>query len=447
MKWYKGNTKTLLDDWTMGDNPFWADYQVLGPNFAGASIFIGMEDVIPLFVGARGCAAHIRFTMLAWGEDFKHGARAVPYIQVSKKDVVDGRYLAKDHQINELKNLTSRLGTKLIVLMNNDNALLSCADLNPLQEQLEAAIGLPVKILDVSPMSDSNQWIGYDKALGLLFEPFMDKKVPKKEGINLVGWKWQTRERRYDIGACLSLLDRVGVKVNHVVPGGFNYADVEDSLASQANLLWCPAYIGDTLERIAEVHDIPIAGYISPYGIKGTEDWLEELGNALGNQEELKQRVEIVKEEFLEALETLQNELKGVKGVVSGGPGRLIGLLNIMSDLKIDIVSASLYWPHSSSQKSLNKIMKRFDNPPQNMLVGPSLYELEEIAQAEKPDFWMGGFQEMHTCKRHGIPFIPTTVYLSSHQCFEGVITVGEKIKKALKGFDFVANVFSIVEE
>jgi hypothetical protein len=53
----------------------------------------------------------------------------------------------------------------------------------------------------------------------------------------------------------------------------------------------------------------------------------------------------------------------------------------------------------------------------------------------------------MHTCKRHGIPFIPTTVYLSSHQCFEGVITVGEKIKKALRGFDFVANPFSSVEE
>jgi hypothetical protein len=58
----------------------------------------------------------------------------------------------------------------------------------------------------------------------------------------------------------------------------------------------------------------------------------------------------------------------------------------------------------------------------------------------------MGGFQEQHACKRYGIPFVPTTVYTASHQCFEGVVNVGRKIRKAMDGFDFVANPFQTVE-
>ena len=52
----------------------------------------------------------------------------------------------------------------------------------------------------------------------------------------------------------------------------------------------------------------------------------------------------------------------------------------------------------------------------------------------------------MDACRKYGIPFIPITVYTSSHQCFEGVLNVGKKIIKAMNGFDFVANPFQAAE-
>ena len=50
------------------DETFWADYQVLGPMFSALRMFMTMEDVLTVIVGAKGCAYHLNFTLVAWGE-------------------------------------------------------------------------------------------------------------------------------------------------------------------------------------------------------------------------------------------------------------------------------------------------------------------------------------------------------------------------------------------
>jgi nitrogenase molybdenum-iron protein alpha/beta subunit len=240
----------------------------------------------------------------------------------------------------------------------------------------------------------------------------------------------------------------VNVKVNHVIPGGSGIDDIRDSLSSRANLLWCPSYIGETLERLASKNGLPIAGYTPPYGLRGTTTWLAELANVLPNRMDILDSASVIRERIANQVEMIKKNTKGIRGFVSGGPGRVPGLLGIMADLDVEVVAAGLYWPHPNSKvkDALKNVANSFPIPIKKIVVAPSLYELEEIATSEKIDFWMGGYQEQHVCKRHGIPFIPTTVYSKSHQCYEGVITVGEKIEKALEGFDFVANVFTGIE-
>jgi len=446
MQWYKGDTKTIFETWEFGDNPFYADYQVLGPSFAAISVLLGVEDVLPIIVAARGCAAHIRFTIVAWGHDFNMDPRALPFIEVDRNDVIQGIYSVSEEQLRAFARLIEKKSYKRIIVMSNDDVLLTSADLEPLRRQLEERLRISTAVLEVSPLSGTNQWVGYDKALNLLYQPFLSEPIEKKEGINIVGWKWPSRERKFDIGACLSLLIEIGVKVNYVIPGGSKVEDFRNSLSSQVNLLWCPAYIGETLESLEREKGIPIAGYTPPYGFEGTMQWITELADALNDRDHLLLEAEKARNRFIEEVKPIKEQLQGKRGFVSGGPGRLPGLISIMADLGIDIVAAALYWPHPSSRKVLPKSLEKLPKLPQVFLVGPSLYELDEIARDLKPDFWMGGFQEQHACKRYGIPFIPTTVYTKSHQCFEGVPTVGRKIIKVLNGFDFVANPFQTVE-
>ncbi len=447
MQWYNGPTETLLKDWGYSDNPLWADYQVLGTTAAAVSVLMGVEDVLPVMIGSRGCAAHVRFTIVAWGYDFGLGPRAFPFIEITQQNVIHGDYHASDEQMNALKKAVSRHGYKLIALVASDETLLSCADLEPLRSQIESETGVKTGVCDVSPSSGPNQWKGYDTALNLLFSSVWDDPVEKNDGINLVGWKWPSRERKHDIGACLNLLNELGLKVNCVLPGGSKLNDYRTALGARANQVWCMSYLGDTVERMKSEKGIPYGGTTPPYGMVGTMEWLSELGDALGNRDELLENAEKVRERYLPELAELQEKLRGKRCFVSGGPGRLPGLLNVMGDLQTNVCAAALFWHHPSVQPNLPRIMKRLTKMPEKFLVSPSLYEIDEIARDYHPDFWMGGFQEMHACKKYGIPFIPITVYTSSHQCFEGVINVGKKILKALDGFDFVANPFQAVEE
>ncbi len=163
-------------------------------------------------------------------------------------------------------------------------------------------------------------------------------------------------------------------------------------------------------------------------------DWLSEVDTAIGGEINLVNKAQSQLDEARERLEPLRKRLSGLRAFISGGPGRLPDLLSVMLDLGVEVVACALYWPHSSSQPTLKKLLGRLQNLPEDILVAPSLYEIEEIASQIHPDFWMGGFREQHSCKRHKIPFIPTTVYTASHQCFEGVRNVDRKIEMALDG-------------
>lgn len=392
MQWFNGSAQELIDNWQFTQNPLWADYQVLGPNFGALSVFMGMEDVLPIMIGSRGCVTHLRFTKIAWGIDYNFNPKPYPFIEVQRCDVIQGRYAIGDAQLQALKELVRRHPSALLVLMSNDEVLLTCADLTFLKSQLEKEIGLPVSILDISAISSTNQWAGYDRGLGILYERFWDERIPKREGVNLVGWKWPSRERHHDVGSCLALLQSLAVTVNHIIPGGGRLSDIRDSLASQANVLWCPSYIGQTLERLEKEHGIRIAGYTPPYGFQGTLDWLAEIETALEPGSRLLEKAQAQLEEARQRLIPVRERLLGRRAFVSGGPGRLPGLLSIMNDLGVEVVAAALYWPHPSSKHTLTKILDRFPRKPEKFLAAPSLYEIEQIANDLHPDFWMGGF-------------------------------------------------------
>lgn len=447
MQWYKGDIQTLCDTWEFSDNPFYADYQILGASCAAVSVLMGADNVLPVIVASRGCACHIRFTIVAWGADFNLGQKPFPFIEISEKDVIRGNYQASEKQLESLKKMISRHPVELIALLSNDEAVLSCADLEPLRGQLEKFTGVKTEICNISPLAGTNQWLGYDAALSMLFSSYWGRNQEKNNGINLIGWKWPSRERKHDIGACLSLLQEVGVTVNCVIPGGSSLRDYEKAMRSRVNLIWCPSYIGTVVERMASDEGIPWVGKNPPYGMDGTMEWLREAAVYLDDCDEIMKRAAAVRERYMEPYQEVRKQLQGKRGFISGGPGRLPGLLDVMNDLGVEVPAAALFWPHPVNQDNLKKIYGKFNKKPEEILVAPSLYELDEMAEKYRPDFWMGGFQEQHTCRKYGIPFIPQTVYTASHQCFEGVVNVGKKILKGLGGFNFVANPLQAVEE
>jgi nitrogenase molybdenum-iron protein alpha/beta subunit len=412
--------------------------------FSALRIFLGMDDVLPVIVGSKGCAIHLRFSLIAWGEeDFDLGKRPISVLEYPLDKIVVGDYQITTAWIEKMKKLVEIRKPRLIVLMPTDPLTLSGTDMAGIANEVNTSLEVETTFLSISAISGANQWVGYDAALRALYQPLMGKKYAKRNAVNLVGWMWPSRRRTHEIGACIDMLKTLGIEVASIISGGSSLKDIENSMEAKANAMVCAALAGDLLHELEE-HGMKLAGRRSPYGFSGTTEWLEDIGQALDMdiKDQIRQLALLYESQF----QANKEILRGKKVFVSGGPGRLIGLLHTMLDYEVDIQAAALFWPHPWSHQDLLHMFEEHDLKLKEFIVSPSLYDLEEIAGKYEIDVWMGGYQEQHTCKAHGIPFVPITVYTVPHVGFEGAVNLGNKLIMALNGYSFTEDVFNAKE-
>ncbi|HKL13427.1 MAG TPA: nitrogenase component 1 [Halanaerobiales bacterium] len=441
---YKGGFDELIEKWELKEEELWVDYQVLGPMFASLRMFLSMEDVLSVIVGSKGCLNHLRFTIIAWGEeDFHLGKKPIPLLEYDQKDIITGDYSIPDNWFKKIKELAEHEKANMIVLLPTDPINISGVNLEPIANDIKEKVGIQTTYIPTSAISGANQWEGYQAALEALYKPFLDKEYEKQDTVNLVGWMWPSRKREHEIGACIDMLKQIDIEVESVITGGSSVKDIEESMKAKANAMVCSAVAGDLFYKLEE-KGIKLAAIRSPYGNEGTKEWLTEIATALGKdkKDKINQLEELYKKDFKEIKETLKDK----KVFVSGGPGRLIGLLHTLSDYEVDIQSAALFWPHPWSQKDLRHMKEKHSIDIKNIIVSPGLDDLEQVANNYEVDLWLGGYQEQHIAKKYDIPFVPITVYTSPHVGFEGVVNLGNKLKLALEGYDFTENILKAKE-
>lgn len=427
------------------DETFWADYQVLGPMFSALRMFMTMEDVLTVIVGAKGCAYHLNFTLVAWGEkDFDLGKRPLPVLEFTQTQIVTGDFTLDPAWMERLKKLAARRGARRIVLLPTDALCICGADLDRLADDIARITGVQTTALAVSAMSGTNQWAGYKAALEALYRPLLDTRpLATEKSVNLVGWMWPSRRRHQEIGCCLSMLQELGIPVRSVISGGSTLDDIENSLSASANAVVCSSVMGEMLDLL-DKRGIRLAGNRAPYGFSGTREWLTNIADALGM--DIQAGLTAMENRYRSAFLANKARLKGKKVFVSGGPGRVIGLLHALNDYEMDIQVAGMFWPHAWSRQDLQHLLNDHGLKVGTFILSPGLDDLEWAASHHDFDVWMGGYQEQHTCARHGIPFVPITVYTVTHVGFEGAVNLGNKMLMAMDGHSFVDNCFTANE-
>ena len=427
------------------DETFWADYQVLGPMFSALRMFMTMEDVLTVIVGAKGCAYHLNFTLVAWGEkDFDLGKRPLPVVEFTQTQIVTGDFTLDPAWMERLKKLAARRGARRIVLLPTDALCICGADLNRLADDIARITGVQTTALTVSAMSGTNQWAGYKAALEALYRPLLyTRPLATEKSVNLVGWMWPSRRRHQEIGCCLSMLQELGIPVRSVISGGSTLDDIENSLSASANAVVCSSVMGEMLDLL-DKRGIRLAGNRAPYGFSGTREWLTNIADALGM--DIQAGLAAMENRYRSAFLANKARLKGKKVFVSGGPGRVIGLLHALNDYEMDIQVAGMFWPHAWSRQDLQHLLNDHGLKVGTFILSPGLDDLEWAASHHDFDVWMGGYQEQHTCARHGIPFVPITVYTVTHVGFEGAVNLGNKMLMAMDGHSFVDNCFTANE-
>lgn len=426
------------------EEPMWADYQVLGPMFSALRMFMTMKGVLPVIIGAKGCAYHLNFTIVAWGEiDFDLGKRPLPVLQYTQTQIITGNFSIPSGWLNRLKKLAERQKAQRIVLFPTDAIMICGAKIESIAQEVSEKTGIAATALNISAMCGANQWAGYKAALDALYRPLLDTCYERTKSVNLVGWMWPSRKRNQEIGCCMSMLQELGIAVNAVVSGGSSLADIERSLTASANAVVCSSVMGEMLETLDRI-GIRLAGSRAPYGFTGTCEWLKNISDALDM--DITCKLEKMKARYLPKFLANKERLKGKRVFVSGGPGRIVGLLHALNDYEMDIQVACMFWPHAWSREDIRHLLAEHGLKVGTFILSPGLDDLEWAASHFTFDVWMGGYQEQHTCARHGIPFVPITVYTVTHVGFEGAVNLGNKMLMAMDGHSFVDNCFTANE-
>ena len=316
------------------------------------------------------------------------------------------------------------------------------ADLNTLAAEIQTGTGVECGYINVSAVSSANQWAGYDAALQALYAPYMDREFQQTQSVNLVGWMWPSRHRGHEIGCCIDMLQEIGIPVNTVISGGTPIADIEKSMTARANAVVCSSVMGEMLDKL-DRKGIVLAGQRAPYGFSGTREWLTSIAQAL--ELDVSEKIDAMEARYRPKFLENKEKLKGKKVFVSGGPGRIIGLLHTLMDYEMDIQVACMFWPHDWSKKDIQHMMEQHNLHVKEFILSPGLDDLERVANQYTFDVWLGGYQEQHTCKRHQIPFVPITVYTTPNVGFEGTVNLGNKLLLAMSGLGLFSKMALIV--
>src|SRR6056297_4198218 len=317
MKKYSGDFNNLIDKWNLKEEDLWIDYQVLGPMFASLRMFLSMKNVLPVIVGSKGCLNHLRFTIIAWGEeDFHLGKKPIALLEYNQKDIITGDYSIPDNWFKKIKELAEHEKANMIVLLPTDPINISGVNLEPIANDIKEKVGIQTTYIPTSAISGVNQGEGNQAALEALNKPFLDKEYEKQDTVNLVGWMWPSRKREHEIGACIDMLKQIDIEVESVITGGSSVKDIDESMKAKANAMVCSAVAGDLFYKL-EDKGIKLAAKRSPYGNEGTFEWLSHIAKALGKDktEKIRRLEELYKKDFKEIKEILKDK----KVFVSGG--------------------------------------------------------------------------------------------------------------------------------
>ncbi|PWT27625.1 MULTISPECIES: nitrogenase component 1 [Butyrivibrio] len=442
---YQGSAKGLVDGYGCGglknrDRKF---QQCAGCSISKAACMVTLiQDAAVIIHGPVGCASclhEFNFTYYVNAKS-RRGIdnptqRKIFSTNLKETDTVYGgaRKLAKAiREVNERTNASA-----IFVLSSCASAIIG-DDIESVANEAEEEIGKPVVAIYCEGFRSTVWTTGFDAGYHGIVRKLVKPPVKKDNGlINVINF-WGS-------DVFTKWFEPFGVKPNLITP----YSTVEGlSHASEASatVQICPtlgSYLGAALEQEYGVPEIRTA---APYGIIQTDRWFRELGKLLHKEDVAEQVIKEKKEQYLPKIEELRKRLKGVRAYVTAGSAHGHALLNIVGDLGMEAVGASVfhhdptYDGGDGAADLLARRVRDYGDVPNYNVCAKQEFEFVNVLNRIRPDILLarhGGITLW--AAKLGIP----SLLVEDEQAnmgYEGLISYGEKIVETLENTEFIEN-------
>lgn len=256
---------------------------------------------------------------------------------------------------------------------------------------------------------------GYVKAALAVIDKFAKERLagvqedePKEKAVNLLGLTDFYYNGVADTKEICRLLKKAGYKINAVPGAGSSLEELTELGAAQLNIV-CNEELGLKIaQHLEKRFGTPYVAAGLPYGIKGTQAWLEQINLALPceNMQAVRQEAE----ELTEFLTAKGNDYRGLWGsiwfdkVVLAAPGtQALCMAQAVRDEWADMGELVVICQHDVKHSHCTAADKI-------LLAGKDAEEIEELLQNEEDLLIMGSCSEASTIRRRGTRFLSCTI-------------------------------------
>jgi nitrogenase molybdenum-iron protein alpha/beta subunit len=306
-----------------------------------AAVISGINNVVPIVHGPRGCAQSLRGARVAGCQ-----YRGRPYeptlcTALDESQVVFG---GEGKLARAIVEADRRYHPDLIVVMSTCCPGITGDDIEGIAEQLRGQVRAEIATIRSEGFGGDFR-SGHEDA----FRVIVDLMEPPKEtipySVNLVGARVgpSYTEVREDIQELQDMLGQFGAKLHGVIAGGCTLAEIKRAPCAAVNTSWCFDWGRRIGLLMQERFSVPFCESGLPYGLGATADWVLKIAESLGLLSRAQELIARETERVTPDLEEAKRLLAGRRALIETGPMRAIALARMAAELGMQAVIFNMH--------------------------------------------------------------------------------------------------------
>lgn len=353
---------------------------------------------------------------------------------IEEKDTIFGATQKLEATVREVYE---RVKPNAIFITTSCASAIIGDDVESVANDLTQELGIPVVGCYCEGFRSKIWTTGFDSAYHSIVRKIVKPPRKKTNKVNIINF-WGSHI--FD-----DLLKPLGYEPSYVVPFS-TVAELEYISEAAATIQICPTlgtYIGAALEQVYGVPEIKAP---PAYGIKGTDNWLRELGKVLDRQSEVEEIIKKEHERVLPVLEEYREKLKGKTAYLTAGAAHGHALIALLQELGISVQGAAIfhhdpiYDNGDATSDALAHDVDTYGDVHNYNVCNKQAYELVNILNRVRPDIMIArhGGMTLWGAKLG----VPTLLIGDEHFGFgyQGVLNYAERILETLDNKEFVTN-------
>jgi nitrogenase molybdenum-iron protein alpha/beta subunit len=395
-----------------------------------ASVISGINNVVPIVHGPRGCAQSLRGTRVAGCQ-----YRGRPYeptlcTALDESQVVFG---GEGKLARAIVEADRRYHPDLIVVMSTCCPGITGDDIEGIAEQLRGQVQAEIATIRSEGFGGDFR-SGHEDAFRVIVDLMDPPTETIPHSVNLVGARVgpSYTEVREDIQELQDTLGQFGAKLHGVIAGGCTLAEVKRAPCAAVNTSWCFDWGRRIGLLMRERFGIPFCESGLPYGLGATADWVRKIAEPLGLSEQAEEFITRQTERVTPDLEEAKRLLTGRRALIETGPMRSIALARMAAELGMQAVIFNMHPYTLRERKDAIQFLLDGGQDPR-VLLTKGAFEMGSYGASKQTQ------DEMEAFLGNGEDW----VYFGSPQRFPGVplVNLATEIGQPHFGFAGVQNI------